>query len=52
MNGVLCVCIDTMIMTLVSLLYSRTSIDNSKRWGTLPLVNQLFKIYFKVSTCV
>ena len=29
--------------------FSRTSLDNSKRWGTLALVNQLFKIYFRVS---
>ena len=29
---------------------SRTSLENSKRWGTLALVNQLFKIYFKVSS--
>ncbi|XP_019860303.1 PREDICTED: PCI domain-containing protein 2-like [Amphimedon queenslandica] len=28
---------------------SRTSLDNTKRWGTLGIVNQLFKIYFKLN---
>lgn len=28
--------------------FSRTQINFSKKWGTLCLVNQLFKIYFKV----
>ena len=30
-------------------IHSRTALDNTKRWGTLGIVNQLFKIYFKVS---
>ena len=29
--------------------HSRTTLQYSKRWGTLGLVNQLFKIYFKVN---
>jgi hypothetical protein len=28
---------------------SRTAVENSKRWGTLGIVNQLFKIYFKLN---
>lgn len=28
---------------------NRTHIDFSKKWGTLSLVNQLFKIYFKIN---
>ncbi len=28
---------------------SRTSLEYSKKWGTLALVNQLMKIYFKVT---
>ena len=28
--------------------HSRTTLQYSKRWGTLGLVNQLFKTYFKV----
>ena len=28
---------------------SRAAIEDSKKWGMLNLVNQLFKIYFKVS---
>ena len=27
---------------------TRSSLDNTKRWGTLHIVNQLFKIYFKI----
>ena len=29
-------------------LYSRAALEDSKKWGMLNLVNQLFKIYFKV----
>lgn len=28
---------------------SRASVEDTKKWGMLNLVNQLFKIYFKVS---
>ena len=28
--------------------FSRSSLETSKKWGMLALVNQLFKIYFKV----
>ena len=28
--------------------YSRAAPEDSKKWGMLNLVNQLFKIYFKV----
>ena len=31
---------------------SRTSLEFSKRWGTLALVNQLLKIYFKVGVAM
>ena len=27
---------------------TRSSLENTKRWGTLHIVNQLFKIYFKI----
>ena len=32
--------------------YSRAALEDSKKWGMLNLVNQLFKIYFKVTQFV
>lgn len=32
-----------------ALFSSRASVEDTKKWGMLNLVNQLFKIYFKVS---
>ena len=37
------------ILKITNNIHSRTALDNTKRWGTLGIVNQLFKIYFKVS---
>lgn len=37
------------ILKITNDIHSRTALDNTKRWGTLGIVNQLFKIYFKVS---
>jgi hypothetical protein len=31
--------------------FSRAAPEDSKKWGMLNLVNQLFKIYFKVRLC-
>jgi len=33
-------------------LCSRAALEDSKKWGMLNLVNQLFKIYFKVTGSV
>ena len=30
------------------IVFSRAAIEDTKKWGMLNLVNQLFKIYFKV----
>jgi hypothetical protein len=38
------------VKTLLS--HSRAGIEDSKKWGMLFLVNQLFKIYFKVCFCL
>ena len=32
-----------------AIFFSRAQIEDTKKWGMLNLVNQLFKIYFKVS---
>uniref|UniRef100_A0A8C8GDC2 PCI domain-containing protein 2 n=1 Tax=Oncorhynchus tshawytscha TaxID=74940 RepID=A0A8C8GDC2_ONCTS len=34
---------------LTVIVYSRAGIDDSKKWGMLFLINQLFKIYFKIN---
>jgi hypothetical protein len=33
----------------ILLFFSRAAIEDSKKWGMLNLVNQLFKIYFKIN---
>ena len=38
-----------MLLHVVNLSYSRAAIEDSKKWGMLNIVNQLFKIYFKVN---
>ena len=37
------------VITVVIVWFSRTQLELSKRWGTLSMANQLFKIYFRVS---
>jgi len=37
-----------LIYIFSDVVHSRAALDDSKKWGMLNLVNQLFKIYFKV----
>ncbi len=36
------------VLFLFVCLFSRAQLEYSKRWGTLSIANQLFKIYFRV----
>ncbi len=44
----LCVCVCICVRLFLCVCFSRAGIDDSKKWGMLFLINQLFKIYFKV----